>query len=149
MRAVVQRVTSASVHVDDRLIGAIDAGLLVLVGVGSHDGPGDVKYMAGKIGELRIFPDEAGKMNRDVHAHGGAVLLVSQFTLYADTRGGRRPSFIGAAPPELARALYEDLAASLRDRGLRVETGEFRAHMRVALVNDGPVTIWLESEKQP
>jgi D-tyrosyl-tRNA(Tyr) deacylase len=148
VRAVVQRVTSASVHVGDRLIGAIDAGLLVLVGVGSHDGPDDVKYMAGKISELRIFSDEEGKMNRDVSGHGGAVLLVSQFTLYADTRGGRRPSFVGAAPPELARALYEDLAASLRDRGLRVETGEFRAHMRVALVNDGPVTILLDSEKQ-
>lgn len=147
MRAVVQRVTSASVHVDGRLTGAIDRGLLVLLGVGSHDDETDVEYVAGRIGGLRIFADEAGKMNRDVGEAGGAVLLVSQFTLFGDVRGGRRPSFIDAAPPELARALYEGVAAALRARGLRVETGEFRAHMDVALVNDGPVTILIDSTK--
>lgn len=147
MRAVLQRVSSASVHVDGRLTGAIDRGLLVLVGVGSQDDVADVEYMAGKIRELRIFPDEAGKMNRDVGAAGGAVLLVSQFTLFGDARNGRRPSFIEAAPPDLARGLYEGLAAALRARGLRVETGEFRAHMDVSLVNDGPVTLLLDSKK--
>ena len=145
MRAVVQRVSSAAVHVDARPVGRIDAGLLVLLGVGSQDDAASVKYMADKIRTLRIFSDDAGKMNRDVGDAGGRVLLVSQFTLYADTSGGRRPSFVGAAPPDLARALYEDLAAALRDRGLHVETGEFRAHMDVSLVNDGPVTIILES----
>jgi len=147
VRAVVQRVTSASVQVDGRLTGAIDRGLLVLLGVGSHDDETDVEYVAGRIGGLRIFADVAGKMNRDVGDAGGAVLLVSQFTLFGDVRGGRRPSFIDAAPPELARALYEGVAAALRARGLRVETGEFRAHMDVALVNDGPVTILIDSKK--
>lgn len=147
MRAVIQRVTSASVTVGGRLVGAIDRGLLVLVGVASQDGAADVEYAATKIGDLRIFPDEAGKMNRDVAEAGGAVLLVSQFTLLADTRNGRRPSFVDAAPPDLARTLYEDLAAALRSRGLRVETGEFRAHMDVALVNDGPVTILVDSKR--
>ncbi|HEX6324616.1 MAG TPA: D-aminoacyl-tRNA deacylase [Vicinamibacterales bacterium] len=147
MRAVVQRVSSASVHVDGRLTGAIERGLLVLVGVGSHDEAADVEYMAGRIRDLRIFPDEAGKMNRDVGQAGGAVLLVSQFTLFGDVRNGRRPSFIESAPPELARGLYEGLAAALRARGLRVETGEFRAHMDVSLVNDGPVTILIDSRK--
>ena len=148
MRAVVQRVSSASVRVGDRLTGAIERGLVVLLGVGSQDAPGDVEYVAAKIRELRIFPDEAGKMNRDVAAAGGAVLLVSQFTLFGDARNGRRPSFVAAAPPELAQALYEATARALRDRGLRVETGEFRAHMDVALVNDGPVTILLDSSRQ-
>jgi D-tyrosyl-tRNA(Tyr) deacylase len=147
MRAVIQRVTRASVTVGERLTGAIDRGLLVLVGVASHDGPADVEYAAAKIRDLRIFPDEAGKMNRDVAEAGGAVLLVSQFTLLGDARNGRRPSFIDAAPPEVARALYEELAAALRARGLRVETGEFRAHMDVALVNDGPVTILIDSKR--
>jgi len=147
VRAVVQRVSSASVHVDGRLTGAIERGLLVLVGVGSHDDASDVEYMAGRIRDLRIFPDEAGKMNRDVGQAGGAVLLVSQFTLFGDVRNGRRPSFIESAPPELARGLYEGLAEALRARGLRVETGEFRAHMDVSLVNDGPVTILIDSRK--
>lgn len=147
MRAVIQRVTSASVTVDGRVIGAIGRGLLVLLGVAIHDKPADVEYTAAKIRDVRIFPDEAGKMNRDVVQADGAVLLVSQFTLVGDVRGGRRPSFIEAAPPELARALYEDLAAALRARGLRVETGEFRAHMDVALVNDGPVTILVDSKR--
>ncbi len=147
MRAVIQRVTSASVTVGGRITGAIERGLLVLVGVAIHDGPADVEYTAAKIRDVRIFPDEAGKMNRDVAQAGGAVLLVSQFTLLGDVRGGRRPSFIEAAPPELARALYEDLAEALRARGLGVETGEFRAHMDVALVNDGPVTILIDSKR--
>jgi D-tyrosyl-tRNA(Tyr) deacylase len=148
VRAVVQRVASASVRVDGRLTGAIDRGLLVFLGVGSQDGPGDVSYVAGKIRDLRIFPDDAGKMNRDVAEAGGAVLLVSQFTLFGDARNGRRPSFVASAPPELARTLYEAVAAALRERGLRVETGEFRAHMDVSLVNDGPVTILLDSTRQ-
>ena|SRR5687768_16588537 len=147
MRAVVQRVSSASVHVDGRQVGAIERGLLVLLGVGSHDGPADVEYVAGKVRELRIFPDDAGKTNRDVAEAGGAVLVVSQFTLFGDVRNGRRPSFVDAASPELARALYEGVAADLRGRGVRVETGEFRAHMDVSLVNDGPVTILLDSKK--
>lgn len=145
MRAVLQRVSSASVRVDDRVVGRIDRGLLVLLGVGPDDGGAAVAFMADRIRTLRIFADEAGKMNRDVAEVGGAVLLVSQFTLYGDTSRGRRPSFIGAAPPGLARALYEDLAAALRARGLHVETGEFGAHMDVSLVNDGPVTLVLES----
>lgn len=129
-------------------MGAIGHGLLVLVGVGGQDDETDVEYVAGKIRDLRIFADDAGKMNRDVGEAGGAVLLVSQFTLLGDARGGRRPSFIQAAPPELARALYEGVAAALRARGLVVETGEFRAHMDVSLVNNGPVTILLDSKKQ-
>ncbi len=148
MRAVVQRVSSAAVHVEGRPVGAIGHGLLVLVGVGGQDDETDVEYVAGKIRDLRIFADDAGKMNRDVGEAGGAVLLVSQFTLLGDARGGRRPSFIHAAPPELARALYEGVAAALRARGLHVETGEFRAHMDVSLVNNGPVTILLDSKKQ-
>jgi D-aminoacyl-tRNA deacylase len=147
MRAVVQRVSSASVTVGERVTGSIDRGLLVLVGVGSQDGAADVEYVAAKVRDLRVFPDDAGKMNRDVAEAGGAVLLVSQFTLFGDVRGGRRPSFIDAAPPELANALYEGVAAALRARGVRVETGEFRAHMDVALVNDGPVTILIDSKK--
>lgn len=147
MRAVVQRVTSASVRAGGRLTGSIGGGLLVLLGVGSQDDETDVEYVAGRISGLRVFADDAGKMNRDVGEAGGAVLLVSQFTLYGDVRGGRRPSFIDAAPPELARALYEGVAAALRARGLGVETGEFRAHMDVALVNDGPVTILIDSKK--
>ena len=147
MRAVVQRVSSASVSVAGRATGSIERGYVVLLGVGSQDGAADVEYVASKIRDLRVFPDDAGKMNRDVAEAGGAVLLVSQFTLLGDVRGGRRPSFIHAAPPELANALYEGVAAALRARGLRVETGEFRAHMDVALVNDGPVTILIDSKK--
>lgn len=147
MRAVVQRVSSAAVHVEGRLTGAIERGLLVLVGVGNQDDEADVEYMAGRIRDLRIFPDEAGKMNLDVGQAGGAVLLVSQFTLYGDVRNGRRPSFIESAPPDPARGLYEGLASELGSRGLHVETGEFRAHMDVSLVNDGPVTILIDSRK--
>lgn len=147
MRAVVQRVTSARVTVDARVTGEIDGGLLVLLGVDQGDGPADVQYIAAKIRDLRIFPDEDGKMNRSVLDRQGAVLVVSQFTLSGDARNGRRPSFAGAAPPQIARALYEEVVRELEASGLRVETGEFQAMMQVALVNDGPVTILLDSRK--
>ena len=147
MRAVVQRVTEARVTVGDRTTGEIGPGLLVLLGVEQGDGPADVQYVAAKIRDLRIFEDEQGKMNRSVLDTGGAVLVVSQFTLSGDARNGRRPSFASAAPPEIARALYEDVVRELSASGLRVGTGEFRAMMRVALVNDGPVTILLDSRK--
>ena len=147
MRAVVQRVTAARVTVDERETGAIDAGLLVLLGVEQGDGPSDVQYMSSKIRDLRIFADEAGKMNLSVLDRQGAVLVVSQFTLSGDARNGRRPSFASAAPPQIARALYEEVVRELQASGLRVETGEFQAMMQVALVNDGPVTILLDSRK--
>ena len=147
MRAVVQRVTSARVTVDDRVTGEIGAGLLVLVGVEQGDGPADVQYVASKIRDLRIFPDDAGKMNRSVIDRQGAVLVVSQFSLSGDARNGRRPSFASAAPPQIAKALYEDVVRELSTSGLTVATGEFQAMMRVALVNDGPVTILLDSRK--
>jgi D-tyrosyl-tRNA(Tyr) deacylase len=144
---VVQRVTSARVTVDDRVTGAIDRGLLVLLGVEQNDGPSDVQYIATKIRDLRIFADDAGKMNVSVLDRLGAVLVVSQFTLAGDARNGRRPSFASAALPQIARALYEDVVRELKASGLRVETGEFQAMMQVALVNDGPVTILLDSRK--
>lgn len=146
MRAVVQRVTAARVRVDDRVTGEIGRGLLVLVGIGRDDGPDDVKYIAGKIRDLRVFEGESGKpMDRSVVDVGGAVLVVSQFTLYGDVRRGRRPSFDAAAPPEIARALYEDLVRELRAAPLPVATGEFQVMMHVELVNDGPVTILIDS----
>jgi D-tyrosyl-tRNA(Tyr) deacylase len=144
---VVQRVTSARVTVDERVTGAIDSGLLVLLGVEEGDGPADVQYVSAKIRDLRIFADDAGKMNLSVLDRRGAVLVVSQFTLSGDARSGRRPSFASAAPPQIARALYEDVVRELQASGLRVETGEFQAMMQVALVNDGPVTILLDSRK--
>ena len=147
MRAVVQRVSRAAVRVGDRAVGHIGPGLLALVGVANEDGPADVQYIAAKIRELRIFPDDQGKMNRSVVEANGSVLVVSQFTLQADCRKGRRPSFDAAAPPSLAQALYEAVVRSLRDQGLRVETGEFQADMDVELVNDGPVTMLLDSRK--
>lgn len=147
MRAVIQRVTSARVTVDERLTGEIGAGLLVLVGVEENDGPADVQYIASKIRDVRIFADEAGKMNRSVLDCQGGVLVVSQFTLAGDARNGRRPSFAKAAQPQIAKALYEDVVRELKTSGLRVETGEFQAMMQVSLVNDGPVTILLESRK--
>jgi D-tyrosyl-tRNA(Tyr) deacylase len=147
MRAVIQRVTSARVTVGDRTTGEISAGLLVLVGVDQGDGPADVQYIASKIRDLRIFADDDGKMNRSVLDCQGGVLVVSQFTLSGDARNGRRPSFASAAPPQIARALYEDVVRELKDSGLRVETGEFQAMMQVSLVNDGPVTILLDSRK--
>ena len=132
---------------DDRVTGEIDAGLVVLLGVEQGDGPADVHYMASKIRDLRIFPDEAGKMNLSVVDRQGSVLVVSQFTLSGDARNGRRPSFASAAPPQIARALYEEVVRELTTSGLRVATGEFQAMMQVALVNDGPVTILLDSRK--
>jgi D-aminoacyl-tRNA deacylase len=148
MRAVVQRVSCASVTVDGRIVGRIGSGLLAFVGVAHDDGPADVQYIAAKIRELRIFPDEQGRMNRSVVEAGGAVLVVAQFTLQADCRKGRRPSFDPAAPPPLARALYEEVIRSLRETGLTVEAGEFQAHMNVELVNDGPVTLLLDSRRE-
>jgi D-tyrosyl-tRNA(Tyr) deacylase len=148
MRALIQRVSQASVTVEGRVVGEIGAGLLVLLGVGAGDGPADEAYLAQKIAHLRIFEDAEGKMNRSVLEVGGAVLLVSQFTLYADTRKGRRPSFISAASPAEAAGRVEAVAAALRALGLPVATGQFQAHMAVALINDGPVTIWLDSHER-
>lgn len=147
MRAVVQRVSRAAVHVNGAVVGAIERGLLALLGVAPDDGAGDVEYVAGKLRDLRIFPDQAGRMNRSVVEIGGGVLLVSQFTLFGDVRRGRRPSFTGAAPPAHAQALYEDVARALAARGLQVATGIFQEEMQVELVNDGPVTILLDSRK--
>ena len=148
MRAVVQRVSEARVRVGDRIAGEIGRGLLVLVGVGQQDGPDDAKYIATKIATLRIFPGQEGKeIDRSVGDVNGSVLVVSQFTLYGDARGQRRPSFVAAAPPETARALYEDLVRELRAAQVPVATGEFQAMMRVELVNDGPVTILLDSHR--
>ena len=147
MRAVVQRVSSARVTVGDRTTGEIAAGLLVLLGVEQNDGPADVQYVTAKIRDLRIFTDAAGKMNLSLLDVKGGVLVVSQFTLSGDARNGRRPSFASAAPPQIARALYEDVVRELTASGLRVATGEFQAMMQVALVNDGPVTILLDSRK--
>jgi D-tyrosyl-tRNA(Tyr) deacylase len=148
MRAVIQRVSEARVRVGERVTGEIGPGLLVLVGVGKDDGPVDVKYLASKIPTLRLFKGENGKdIDRSVIDIGGSLLVVSQFTLYGDARGQRRPSFIDAAPPDLARALYEDLVRELRAASMPVATGEFQAMMRVELVNDGPVTLLLDSKK--
>jgi D-tyrosyl-tRNA(Tyr) deacylase len=147
MRAVVQRVTSARVVVGGEVVGRIDGGLLVLLGVGAADGPADVEYIAAKIREIRIFADEEGRMNRSLMESGGAVLVVPQFTLYGDCRKGRRPSFDLAAPPAEARALYEDVVRALREADVMVETGQFQALMDVALVNHGPVTVLLDSSK--
>ncbi len=134
--------------VGDHRVGAIGAGLVVLLGVEKGDGPADVTYTASKIRDLRCFADEAGKMNRSVLESGGSVLVVSQFTLCGDTRKGRRPSFDAAAPPDDARLLYDDVVRQLRQGGLVVETGEFQAMMDVALVNDGPVTLLVDSRRR-
>jgi D-tyrosyl-tRNA(Tyr) deacylase len=147
MRAVLQRVKSASVSVDGGVVGSIERGLVVLVGVAKDDGPPDAEYLVDKTLGLRIFPDENGKMNRNVLEAGGSLLAVSQFTLYGDCRKGRRPSFDRAAGPEKARSLYEHFIALARARGARVETGIFQASMAVQLVNDGPVTIICDSSK--
>ncbi len=147
MRAVVQRVTQASVEVENQCVGRIEAGLLVLLGVQKGDSGQDVEYMADKISGLRIFPDEEGRMNRSVLDIGGSVLMVSQFTLFGDVRKGRRPSFTEAADPETADKLYEDCNRLLRLQGLTVAQGIFRADMKVQLINDGPVTILLDSKK--
>jgi D-tyrosyl-tRNA(Tyr) deacylase len=145
MRSVVQRVARGAVRVDRQVVGEIGHGLLVLLGVATGDAESDARWTADKLAQLRVFEDEAGKMNRSVQDVGGGVLLVSQFTLLGDARKGNRPSFVGAAPPEEANALYESVAALLRARGLPVAQGVFRAHMEVESVNDGPVTLILDS----
>jgi D-tyrosyl-tRNA(Tyr) deacylase len=147
MRAVVQRVSRARVTIEGRVSAEIGAGLLILLGVGRGDSADTSASFAEKIANLRIFEDEQGKMNRSLLETRGAALVVSQFTLYGDARGQRRPSFIAAAPPETARALYEDFAEKLRSLGVTVGTGVFQAMMSVELVNEGPVTILLDSEK--
>jgi D-aminoacyl-tRNA deacylase len=147
MRAVVQRVSSAKVEVDNQQVGGIGAGLLVLLGVARDDQKTDADYLADKIINLRIFRDEAEKMNRSLADMGGALLVVSQFTLYGDTRKGRRPSYIAAAEPEQANALYQYFVERVRAQRIKVETGVFQAMMQVSLVNDGPVTILLDSRK--
>ena len=146
MRAVVQRVSKASVAVGDEEVGRIGPGLLLLLGVSSNDGEEEARYIADKTLNLRIFPDSNGRFDRSALDIGAQVLVVSQFTLYGDTRRGRRPSFTGAAPPEQASSLVERTVALLAESGLRVETGRFQAHMAVSLVNDGPVTIVLDSD---
>ena len=147
MRCVVQRVTSASVRVGEEITGEIGPGMMVLIGVSAEDGPADLKYIAEKVMHLRIYDDENGVMNRSILDAGGAILAVSQFTLYGDARGGRRPSYFRAAKPEKAEEMYEKLIALWREAGIHVETGRFRTEMQVSLVNDGPVTILLDSEK--
>ena len=148
MKAVLQRVTCASVEVDRQIVGRIDGGLMVLLGVAKGDDGLDVRYIVDKIQGFRLFSDEQGKMNRSLVDVGGSVLLVSQFTLLGRTTHGRRPSFDEAAPPDLAHRLYEQVAADLRGGGIRVETGVFAAHMQVTLVNDGPVTFMLDSRER-
>lgn len=147
MRAVLQRVSRACVIVDERVTGEIGPGLVVLVAVGREDTAATATAMAEKVVNLRIFNDNAGKMNRSLIDTGGAILAVSQFTLYGDARGQRRPSFIQAAPPELGKSLYEEFVRALEALSVRVATGVFQAHMAVELTNDGPVTILLDSDK--
>mgnify|MGYP002622475370 CR=1 FL=1 len=147
MRAVVQRVSSASVTVDGEVVGRIGLGFLVLLGVAQDDEQSDVVYTAQKLIGLRVFEDDDGKMNRSIAEVGGAMLIVSQFTLYGDCRKGRRPSFVAAAPPEKADSLYRQVVAEVRGQGIAVETGRFQAMMQVELVNDGPVTLLIDSRK--
>lgn len=147
MRAVVQRVTKASVMVDDSTVGSIGLGLLVLLGVSRSDTVASADYTIEKLLGLRIFDDSGGKMNLSVRDVGGAVLVVSQFTLFGDVRRGKRPSFDDAARPEQARALYEYVVGKIREQGIECATGEFQAMMHVSLVNDGPVTILIDSDK--
>lgn len=146
MRALIQRVTQASVTVEDEVVGAIDRGLLILLGVGASDGTAAAAQLADKIVNLRIFSDDAGKFNLSLLDVNGAALVVSQFTLFADTRKGRRPSFVHAAPPEHAAPLVDRFCDRLRSYHVPVTTGRFGAAMQVALVNDGPVTIWLDTD---
>ena len=145
MRALIQRVSQARVDVDGQTIGQIDQGLLILVCAMQGDGPEQADQLAAKISKLRIFRDDAGKMNRSLVDAGGAALVVSQFTLAADTSRGNRPGFSAAAPPAEGEALYEHFAQAMRDLGVAVETGQFGADMAVSLTNDGPVTIWMET----
>jgi D-tyrosyl-tRNA(Tyr) deacylase len=149
MKALVQRVSEASVTVGDRVLGSIGRGLLVLLGVEHGDGESEAALLARKVANLRIFEDEAGKMNRSVLESGGGVLAVSQFTLCADVRKGNRPSFIRAAPPELANSLYARFCDAVAAQGAPVARGEFAAYMAVRLINDGPVTIWLDTAILP
>ena len=146
MRALIQRVTEASVTVEADVVGAIGAGYLILLGVGQDDTPTEATQLAEKIVNLRLFSDEAGKFNHSLLDVGGAALVVSQFTLFADTRKGRRPSFVHAAAPDLAVPLIDQFCATLRSLGVAVETGRFGAMMQGQLVNDGPVTIWLDTD---
>lgn len=148
MRAVVQRVSRAIVTVADEVTGEIGLGLLVLLGVADDDAQADADYLAEKLAGLRIFPDDDGKMNRSLVEAGGAMLVVSQFTLYGDCRKGKRPSFIKAARPEHAANLYKAFVAEVRGRGITVATGRFQEHMDVELVNDGPVTLLIDSSKE-
>lgn len=147
MRSVVQRVSRAAVRVDGETVGQIGKGFLVFLGVGTEDSSQDLDWMVDKIIALRVFKDEEGKMNRSILEEKGEILLVSQFTLYGDCRKGRRPSFSAAAPPQKAKALYDEAAAKIAARGISVATGIFQADMKIDLVNDGPVTLLLDSEK--
>ena len=147
MRAVVQRVSRAQVVIDGEISGQIGLGLLILLGVGHEDTEADANYLAEKIAGLRVFEDDSGKMNRSLQDVGGSVLAVSQFTLYGDVRRGKRPSFDRASPPEKARQLYESFVERIRSTGLRCETGRFQEMMKVELVNEGPVTILLDSAR--
>ena len=146
MRAVVTRVTEASVSIEGKVVGQIGKGFLVLLGVAPEDGEAQAKRLADKICSLRVFEDDARKMNRDLSAVGGSVLVVSQFTLFANCKKGNRPSFIGAAGPDTAIPLYERFMELIREKGFAVEHGEFGADMQVASVNDGPVTIWMDTD---
>lgn len=148
MRAVVQRVSSSSVTVEGSVVGSTQQGLLVLLGVADTDTATDVQYICDKVSHLRIFEDEEDKMNLSVLDVNGKVCVVSQFTLYGDVRKGRRPNFMKAAPPALAEQLYLEVVAAFKEKGIPVSTGQFQAHMEVALVNDGPVTILLDSSKE-
>ena len=146
MRALVQRVSEARVRVDGEVVGEIERGLLVLVGIGEGDERAQVRWLAKKISHLRIFKDAQGRMNLSVLDVGGSILAVSQFTLYGDCRRGRRPSFVEAARPEIASALFNELVTAVIAEGVPCETGRFQTHMEVELINDGPVTLWLDSE---
>ena len=148
MRDVVQRVSKAQVSVDEEIVGSIGTGLVVLLAVGSRDGSEDLGFMVRKLVNLRVFNDAGGKLNRSVVDAGGEILLISQFTLYGDCRKGNRPSFTRAAPPDKADATYKQLAEELRSRGVRVATGRFQAMMSVSLVNEGPVTLIIDSKKE-
>jgi D-tyrosyl-tRNA(Tyr) deacylase len=146
MRILLQRVQKGSVHIGGRAAARIGPGLVILVGIGVQDSEAQVSALANKVANLRIFEDQAGKMNLSIQDTGGEVIIVSQFTLYADTRKGRRPSFIGAARPEQASELVDSFARKLSALGIPTQTGQFGAHMQVEIVNDGPVTIWMESD---
>lgn len=148
MRAVVQRVSEASVVIDGEIKGAVGQGFMILLGIHEEDTLSDVEYLVGKIAKLRVFEDDQGKMNRSIEAISGSILSISQFTLYGETKKGNRPSFIKAARPETAIPLYEAFNQGLREQNIAVETGEFGADMKVSLVNDGPVTIILDTREK-